>query len=170
MSRKQPLNLFGGSGAGSVHVDARRALLRTWASDPWAFLTGRDVDGAPLIVTQDEECDTPFRPFQTDKAYLRVLTQELVYGPEQVCLVDKSRRMLVSTLCMLLLYWTVLFKRGRHCMLSKQNKDLAEMMLQDKVRGVHGRTPGWFQAALPISPTPANRIVAERTGSDIIGV
>src|SRR5574341_998 len=170
MSRKQPLNLFGGSGAGSVHVDARRALLRTWAADPWAFLTGRDVDGTPMIVTQDEMDDRhPFKPFPTDKPYLRELARELL-GPQQVTLVDKSRQMMVSTLCMLLLYCTVLFRSGRKTFVSKQTQELAEMLLADKVRGVHQRTPAWFQAALPLSMAPAAVARAEQTGSEIICV
>jgi len=167
----KPLNLFSGAaGVGSTHMEARRELLRAWAVDPWAFLTGRDVDGTPMIVTQDESDEThPHKAFPTDKPYLHTLTEELM-GPQQVTLIDKSRQMMVSTLCMLLLYHTVMFKRGRKCFVSKQTQELAEMLLADKVRGVHERTPAWFQSALPLSEKPAAIARALHTGSEIICV
>lgn len=163
------LNLFSGSNSGS-HTEARRALLLVWSADPWAFLTGRDVDGTPLIITQDEFDEVnAFKGFPTDKPYLRALMDELL-GAHQVTLVDKSRQMMVSTLCMLLMYWTIMFKRGRKCFLSKQTQELAEMMLQDKVRGTHERTPAWFQAAMPLSMSPKAIATAEHTGSEIVCV
>jgi hypothetical protein len=169
MARGRPLNLFSGTSSGSEHVEARRDLLKSWAADPWAFLTGRDVDGTPMIVTQDELDDAkPFKSFPTDKPYLRALADELL-GPQQVTLVDKSRQMMVSTLCMLIIYWTVMFRRGRKCFLSKQTQELAEMLMRDKVRGVHQRTPAWFQSALPLSMEPA-AIARSHTGSEIICV
>lgn len=164
----KPLNLFGGARSGA-HTEARRALLKTWAADHWTFLTGRDVDGTPMIVTQDELDDgKPFKAFPTDKPYLKALADELM-GEQQVTLVDKSRQMMVSTLCMLLIYWTVMFKRGRKCFVSKQTQELAEMLMKDKVRGVHLRTPGWFQQALPLSMEPA-AIARAHTGSEIVCV
>lgn len=168
----KPLNLFSGGAGASTHTEARRELLKGWAADPWAFLTGRDVDGTPIIVTQDESAGddkATHRPFPTDKPYLRELTLEL-FGPQQVTLIDKSRQMMVSTLCMLLLYHTVMFRRGRKCFVSKQTQELAEMLLADKVRGVHQRTPAWFQAALPLSDKPAAIARALHTGSEIICV
>lgn len=166
----RPLNLFSSSGGGEEHVAARRALLKTWAGDPWAFLTGRDVDGTPMIVTQDELDDVhPFKAFPGDKPYLRELAAELM-GPQQVTLVDKARQMYVSTLCMLLLYWLVLFHRGRKCFVSKQIGELAEMLLEDKVRSTHRRAPAWFQEAIPLSMTPAAVATAAHTGSEIICV
>lgn len=165
----RPLNLF--SGGGDEHVEARRALLKVWAGDPWAFLTGRDVDGTPMIVTQDEMDDVrPFKAFPTDKPYLQRLTDELMTRPEQVLLLDKSRQMMVSTLCMLLQWYTILFKRGRKCFVSKQTQELAEVLLHDKVRGVHERTPAWFQAALPLTMKPAATATAVYTGSEIVCV
>lgn len=167
---KKPLALFSGGGAGSAYVEERRALLRLWAGSYWEFLTGRDVDGTPIIFTQDEiDEKTPFKAFPTDKPYLHRLADEL-FGPQQIVLVDKSRQMMVSTLCMLLLYWTVLFKRGRKCFVSKQTSDLAEMLLQDKVRGTHGRTPQWFQEVMLLEPAPKSIARATRTGSEIICV
>jgi hypothetical protein len=166
----KPPGLFSAPSNGNEHTAERRALLMAWAKDPWAFLTGVDIDGKPLIVTQDESnAGQPFRPFPTDKPYLRLLADELL-GPAKVVLVDKSRQMMVSTLCMLLLYWTVLFRPGQKVFISKQTEDLAIMLINDKVRGVHRRTPAWFQGALPLSMKPAEKAMAARTGSEIIGV
>ena len=44
------------------------------------------------------------------------------------------------------------------------------MLLNDKVRGVHRRTPTWFQLALPLSMKPAQKAIAGRTGSEIVCV
>lgn len=148
---------------------ARRVLLKTWAAAPWAFLTGRDVDGTPMIVTQDEgDEDHPHKAFPTDKPYLRALADDLM-GEWQVVLIDKSRQMMISTLCMLLMYWTILFKRGRKCFISKQIQELAEMLLADKVYGVHERTPQWFHEVMLLE-RKKDTARAVRTGSEIICV
>lgn len=163
---KKPLTLFSGGGAGLSHAQARRDLLRTWAADHWAFLTATDVDGAAMIVTQDELAEVnALRPFPADKPYLKALAGELL-GPQQLTLIDKSRQMMVSTLCMLLLYWTILFKKGRLCFVSKQIGEEAEKMMRLKIKGVHLRTPEWFQEALPVDFKVASAI-AVRTGSEI---
>lgn len=174
LSRPSPkeLNLFsrpGESVESRKYIAERRELLKIWAHDRWAFLQGRDVDGTPMILTQDEaDDDHPFKPFPSFD-YLRFITQEL-FGPQQVSLIDKSRQMTVSTVCMLLLYHTTLFKRGRKCLVSKQTQELAEVLLEDKIRGVHRRTPEWFQLAMPLSMTPKSVARAERTGSEIVCV
>lgn len=148
----------------------QKGALAKWSADPWAFLTSKDEDGRPVIWTQDEENEAePFRPFPTDKPYLLELANELM-GPHQIVLIDKCRRMMVSTLCMLLIYHTILFKKGRHCMVSKQTEDLVEMLMRDKIAGVHLRTPEWFQAAMALRLEPANRYTCGVTGSDVIGV
>lgn len=178
MPPARPLRLFsGGATAGNAHVEARRELLKTWAADPWAFLTGRDVDGTPMVVTQDELDDArPLKAFPLDKPYLAamagVLLRERRPGElgAMVTLVDKARQMMVSTLCMLLMYHTILFRTARLCFLSKQTRELAEDMLEQKVRSVHRRTPAWFQAALPLSMAPKDRATAEHTGSSIVCV
>jgi hypothetical protein len=167
---RAPITLFSGGASGLSHTEARNDLLRGWAASYWDFLTGEDLDGTPLIVTQDELDDSrPLKAFPRDKPYLHMLADELM-GPQQITLIDKSRQMMVSTLCMLLLYWTVLFKRGRKCFVSKQTQELAEMLLQDKVRGVHTRTPAWFQEAMLLEPTPRGIARATHTGSEIICV
>lgn len=167
---KKPLALFSGGQAGGSHIEARRDLMRAWSADYWAFLTGRDVDGTPMIVTQDEIDDArPLKSFPSDKPYLHALAEELWRPQEQVKLIDKSRQMMVSTLCMLLMYWTILFKRSRKCFVSKQTGELAEMLLADKVKGVHERTPEWFRDAMPVDFKQA-AARAVRTGSEIICV
>ncbi len=169
---RKELNLFSRPGEtqdSRRYIAERRELLKIWAGDRWAFLQGRDVDGAPLVNTQDEiDDDEPFKAFP-NYDYLQLMTHEL-FGQQQVTLVDKSRQMTVSTLCMLLLYHTVLFKRGRKCLVSKQTQELAEVLLEDKIRGVHRRTPEWFQLAMPLSMTPKSVARAERTGSEIVCV
>lgn len=175
-----PLSLFSGNKTASAHTAARRELLKTWSADWWAFLTGRDIDGTPMVITQDELDDrTPFKPFPADKPYLHALGDELLRPGSatalvdkiaDVTLIDKCRQMMVSTLCMLLMYHRVLFRRGQKCLLSKQTQELAEALLRDKVRGVHSRTPAWFQQAMPLSQSPLSVARAERTGSEIICV
>lgn len=164
---RRPLNVFSSTGDSIPHAVERRELLKLWARDRWAFLTGKDVDGAPLIVTQDELDEVhPHKPFPTDKPHLKALSDEL-FGPQQVTLVDKSRQMMVSTLCVLLLYWTILFHRGRLCFISKQTQDLAEVLLRDKMRGVHLRTPDWFQDVMRLTMEPKDGAEALYTGSRV---
>lgn len=164
------LNLFSRPGEAvdsRRYIAERRALLQVWARDRWAFLTGKDVDGTPMIWTKDEGNEqSAFNPFP-DYPYLKYMVDELM-GPQQFTLIDKSRQMLVSTLCMLLLYHTVLFSKGRKCLVSKQTKELVEVLLEDKVRGVHRRTPEWFQMAMPLSMAPRGVARAERTESEIV--
>lgn len=168
MSSK-PLNLFSRGEAAVDHTATRRELLKVWARDKWAFLTGKDVDGTPMIWTQDEgSTGSAFRAFP-DYPYLQNLLEDL-FGPEKITFVDKSRQMTVSTVCMLALYHTTLFERGRKCLVSKQTQELAEQLLLDKVRGVHTRTPLWFQQAFPLSMAPKNIATCELTGSQIICV
>lgn len=179
MAPRPPLRLFRGTDTATTHDEARNALLRTWAADHWAFLTGRDVDGTPMIITQDELDDArPLKPFPSgeEKPYLRALAGVLLRPRREgelgamVALVDKSRQMMVSTLCMLLMYHTVLFRRARRCFVSKQTQELAEQLMEHKVRGVHVRTPAWFQEAMPLTMTPKHTARAVLTGSEIVCV
>lgn len=122
-----------------------------------------------MIVTQDEIDDAhPLKAFPSDKPYLHALAEELM-GPQQITLVDKSRQMMVSTLCMQLIYWTILFKRARVCFLSKQIDKEAQKMMRMKMRGVHERTPAWFQEAMPIT-FGVESARADRTSSELFCV
>lgn len=169
MPPKPGLTLFsGGGGTDTATIAARRELLRVWSRDRWAFLTGKDVDGTPMIYTKDETSDEAYRPFP-EYPYLRALLEEL-YGPHQVTLLDKPRQMTCSTLCMCAIYHDMLFQSGRKFLLSKQTEELAEVLLEDKLRGIHRRTPEWFQQAMPLSMEPKNSARAARTGSEIFCV
>src|SRR5688572_11143635 len=122
MPARKPLNLFSAGGnANMPYATERRALLRMCARSWWGFLTAKDVDGTPLIITQDEQDeDHPHKGFPTDKPYLKALGEELMAPLPQIKLVDKSRQMMVSTLCVLLIYWVIMFHKGRLCFISKQ--------------------------------------------------
>lgn len=149
-------------------VEERRDLLREWSRDPWDFLTGRDTDGQAIIFTKDEgDSDHPYKPFPA-KQHLFRLTRDLFADEKQV-LVDKSRQMMVSTLCCLLLLWLILFRKGRNCYISKQTSDLAAELMLDKVVGPYERLPEWVRLALPLEVT--KRVVrATRTDSRISAV
>jgi len=156
------------SRAAEATVEERRDLLRQWSASPWEFLTGRDTDGRQIIWTKDEgDSDHPYKPFPA-KPHLHRLTRDLL-GEERVVLVDKSRQMMVSTLCCLLLLHLILFRRGRVCFISKQKRELAEMLMRDKIAGPYERMPGWLRDALPLDIAKA-QIVATRTDSRINAV
>jgi len=147
----------------------RDLLVAQWAEHPWSFLTGVDEGGNPIIRTKDESDEqTPYKPFPLDKPYLHSLTVDLT--KHRVVLLNKSRQMMVSTLCCLLLYWTLLFRPGRRMLVSKQTESLAVELIRDKIRGVHERTPVWFQQRYSISRTPANRIDCKQTDGYILAV
>lgn len=144
-------------------VEERRDLLREWSRDPWDFLTGRDTDGRQIIYTKDEgDADHPYKPFPA-KQHLYRLTRDL-FSDERVVLVDKSRQMMVSTLCCLLILHHILFRRGRAVFISKQKKELAEMLMLDKIVGPYERLPVWVKDALPLEITKA-QVVATLTDS-----
>lgn len=149
-------------------VEERRDLLREWSRDPWDFLTGRDTDGRAIIVTKDEgDSDHPYKPFPA-KPHLFRLTRDL-FGEQKVVLVDKSRQLMVSTICCLLMLHTILFRRGRVCFISKQKRELAEMLMRDKIAGPYERLPQWVRDALPLEINKS-QIVATRTDSRINAV
>ncbi len=149
-------------------VEERRALLREWSRDPWDFLTGRDTDGRAIVYTKDEgDADHPYKPFPA-KEHLYRLTRDL-FAEEKVVLVDKSRQMMVSTLCCLLILWLILFRRGRVAFISKQKRELAEMLMRDKIAGPYERLPLWLRDVLPLEINKA-QIVATRTDSRVNAV
>lgn len=149
-------------------VEERRDLLREWSRDPWDFLTGRDTDGRQIIWTKDEgDADHPYKPFPA-KQHLFRLTRDL-FADEKVVLVDKSRQMMVSTLCCLLILHLILFRRGRTCFISKQKRELAEMLMRDKIAGPYERLPAWVRDALPLEINKS-QIVATKTDSRVNAV
>ena len=149
-------------------VEERRDLLREWSRDPWDFLTGRDTDGRQIIWTKDEgDADHPYKPFPA-KQHLFRLTRDL-FADEKVVLVDKSRQLMISTLCCLLILHTILFRRGRTCFVSKQKRELAEMLLRDKLVGPYERLPQWVREALPLEVTKS-QMIAVKTDSRVNAV
>lgn len=170
---RRDISPFASNISGDEDWAARRLLLRRWAGDPWAFITGQDIDGRWMIRTKNEAAkgvaDSVYQPVPLDRPYLPRLVSEL-FGPEKIVLIHKSRQMMVSTIACLSLYWTCVFGVGRLCMLSKTKEGQAIMMLNDKIRGVHRRTPQWFQDLFPVSMTPANHARFERTDSAILAV
>jgi hypothetical protein len=165
-------------GAGPVSTRAQLAsmgaanseLIALWRSDCWSFLTGKDADDRPLIWTKDEGDEiTPFKPFPAHP-YLRAILEKGLFGERKVVVLDKCRQMMMSTLSMLALYWVCLFHDGRSCFVSKTKEDQGAMLINDKIRGVHSRTPMWFQQAFPVSKTPQNRIIFPGTESQVYAV
>lgn len=149
-------------------VEERRELLREWSRDPWKFLTGRDTNGKAIILTKDEgDADHPYKPFPA-KQHLFRLTRDL-FGEQKVVLVDKSRQLMISTLCCLLILHHILFRKGRACFVSKQKKELAEMLLRDKLVGPYERLPEWVRLALPLEITKS-QMIATRTDSRVNAV
>lgn len=149
-------------------MEERRDLLREWSRDPWDFLTGRDTDGRQIILTKDEgDADHPYKPFPA-KQHLFRLTRDL-FADEKVVLVDKSRQLMISTLCCLLILHTILFRRGRTCFVSKQKRELAEMLLRDKLVGPYERLPQWVREALPLEVTKS-QMIAVKTDSRVNAV
>jgi len=157
----------------SVVSQVRDELDSKWSADPWAFLTGideSDPNRRALILTKDEsDTASPYKPFPRDKEYLHILTNELL-GGHDVVLLNKSRQMMVSTLCCLLLYWTLVYRPGRRMLVSKQKEELSVELMRDKIRGPHSRTPKWFQVRHKVESAPANRIDCKGTDSYILAV
>ncbi len=150
----------------------RVELLRHWAVHPWNWLTGKDLDGRPIIWTKDEQNEEqPLRPFPAHLEYLRQMV-EVMYNPQQRVydvngapiditrwlLIDKARQMYVSTVTLLLMDWWCRFRPSRRFLVSKSKEEEATELINDKVRSVHGRLPAWIQRAVPQDPRPAVKI------------
>ncbi len=166
-------------------ADIRAGMLEIWR-DPIEWLNGVDptttemvVDGVtynfpggrPLIWTADEKDKSrPIKPFPTmaEKPYLYKMAREFL--DNRLVMTDKARQMLITTLCLLLLDHMGKFQTARRFLVSRTKEDDATELLRDKIRKVHLRLPQWVQDALPMAPTPMNRIDYEGTGSYIRGV
>ena len=150
--------------ARSIQIERER-LLQLWASDPWAWLCGEDLEEREvvpgtktrrLIWTTDEKDDhEPVKPWP-EYEYLRRWIA--VLDTDKEVLLDKCRQMLASTSTLLYMDWTCRFRPGRRWLLSKSTEEEACEMMRDKIRAVHSRLPSWVQQALPQSDTPLNRI------------
>lgn len=137
--------------------EGRRILLDLWASDPWQWLTGEDLDGRPIVWTRDEMDEkAPLKPFPRDKAYL----QRLVYAalePEPL-FVDKARQMMVSTTLARLADWICRFHPARNILISKQKEGEAEKLIREKIRAGEPMLPEWVRDTFNVKGTPANRV------------
>lgn len=165
----------------SDELEAREALLHIWGlkgvtSSPfplaehcWHWLTGRDLDGRPIIWTTDERDErAPLKPFPDDKPYLRLLVDWALGEPKDLQL-DKARQMMATTTLVLVADWVCRALSNRKVILSKSKREEAEKILEEKVRHVHFRLPEWVQTVSPIGGTKSE-IRYRATGSLIMGV
>jgi hypothetical protein len=148
--------------------EQRLALLDAWALDPWAWLSGKDTDGRPILWTKDEfDRSAPLKPFPSHLRYLREFVRVLESEPR--VLVDKARQMYVSTTVLLFNDWDSAFHPAVNTVLSKTKQEESIALLKDKVRFPFSRLPEWVQQARPIRKTPAKRIDYPRTESSTLG-
>lgn len=168
----------GGSGALREIESRRSGLLKSWTLDPWAFLTGKDLDGRPIWWTKDEDDpERPTKPFPTDLEYLERLVQLLwaqgwpdhpynlnpaAYGFERgifnrPVFLEKARQMLITTTILGFGFWDCGLHEGRRWILSKSVEDDAEELLRDKIRFSARRMPGWLQSKIGCSAKPEGR-------------
>jgi hypothetical protein len=150
-------------------IEARRALLEKWSSHPWEFLSGKDLDDKPIIWTTDErDKRAPVKAFPTNWPYLEAVCR-ILHDSERPVLVDKTRQLMISTLCLLQGAWVAAFVEGRGILVSKTTEAEAKKLLKEKVRDPWSRLPEWVRASLPIAPEPANRVDFMDTGSYMLG-
>lgn len=159
-----------GDGVPDSIAAQRIGLMTLWHDNPWQYLTAHDVgdDAQAIINTADELDDNhPVKPFPAFR-HLKYITEEL--WSYRIVLIDKVRQMLITTLCMLLIDWYCSFREEREVFVSRVKEELAEKLLNDKIRAVHARKPTWLQLACPISKQPKNIITYLETGSTVTGV
>jgi hypothetical protein len=148
--------------------EQRQKLVETWSQDPWAYLTGKDVDGRAIVWTKDEvDRAAPLKPFPGHLAYLKRLVKLMQNEPR--LLIDKARQMYISTVMLLFNDWDCAFHPVVSSVLSKNKESEAAAMLRDKVRFPYSQLPAWVRAVRPIRPTPATRIDYPTTGSMTLG-
>jgi hypothetical protein len=150
--------------------EKRQNLLALWSKDPWAYLTGRDVDGKrPIVWTKDEvDRQAPLKPFPGHLVYLKRLVKLL--QNEQLILIDKARQMYISTVVLLFNDWECAFRQVVNTVLSKTKESEAIAMMRDKVRFPYSQLPAWVRAVRPIRAMPATRIDYPETGSMTLAV
>ncbi len=150
-------------------TQARAELWETWRKDPYAFLTGVDTDGTPILRTADERDDvSPVKPFPLDRRQLEYLARELWRG-ERIKIVNKARQLMVSTEIMLLALHYAIFVEEREIVVSKNVREEAEKLLKDKIRDVVKRMPLWIREKVGMSEEPKH-IIRFANGSTITAV
>lgn len=149
-------------------TDRRLELLAQWKVDPWAWMTGTDEAGRPILWTKDEKDKTaPLKPFPAHLEYLHELVRALENEP--FLAIEKSRQLYVTTTVLLHSAWDCAFHMARRVLLSKHKEREAEELLRDKVRFPWGQMPLWLQQAIPCSARPAIRADFRRVSSVIQG-
>jgi len=165
----------------------RKQLLKRWAQHPQFWLVGLDPTtttvelgartlyfprGRPLIFTTDEkDNDNPVKPYP-NKEYLAHFVDLLISpAPERrIVLVDKSRQMLFTTTCALVMDWFCKFFDARRCLISKSKEDDAIEVMTDKIRAPHMRLPEWLKEWAQVADKPAGILKYGRTRSYIRAV
>lgn len=158
-------------GASAKDKAARRLLWDHWAQAPWNYLTGKDIDGRPIIWTTDERDDVnPVKPFPEDKEYLKWTTDQLWDKDNRIVFIDKARQMYVSTLCCLIIDWYCTFFEDREVVVSRVKEESAIKLINDKIRKTHERKPQWLKDAVQMAPTPERVITYGCSGSTVTAV
>lgn len=145
-------------------------LIEKWRASCWAWLSGKDLDGTPLIWTKDEiDKKTTVKPFPSRWKYLQA-TLEVLCSEDGLILIDKARQMYVSTLVLLYFDWICRFHDARRIIWSKITEHEAKEMLKDKVRFPSSRLPLWVQHALPQESKPQVVVPYTDTNSYMLAV
>lgn len=143
--------------------------ITRWESDCYSFLTAKDEDDYPLLWTKDErDKDTPIKHFPQDKPYLAEIVK--AFENEPYIFADKSRQMMLTYSAVLYANWDCMFHPGRLWLLSKNNDEEANTILEDKVRFPWRSLPAWLQDYAPMTLKPADIIRYPATGSKFIAV
>lgn len=149
--------------------EQRLALVEKWRNDPWAYLTGRDVDGRPIVWTKDEaDPRAPLKPFPGHLLYVRRLIS--ILRNEQIVMIDKSRQMYVSTTVLQFNDWDSSFHVAVNTVLSKSKEEDAVALLRDKVRYPYSQMPDWVQKLRPLKLKPEKRLDYPATSSSTLAV
>jgi len=156
-------------GVSDETAQARLRLLQRWEKDAWAYLTGVDLDGRPIIWTTDElDEEKPIKPFPGHRPYLEHITRQL--WAYRLITLDKVRQMYATTLCALNIDWYCSFVEEREVFVSRVTEESAVKLINDKIRVTHTRKPAWLQAALPMDDKPQKIITYLHTNSQVTGV
>jgi len=148
--------------------DRRGRLFELWTKDSWAWMTGIDVDGTPVLKTRDEvDRDRPIKPYPS-YPYLREYVKAL--RNERVLFVPKSRQMMVTLTTMLDSAHLCATVPAQRVLLSKGKEDDAFEILKDKVRFPWSQMPPWLQRQWRLEPRPKGVCEWKRTASYIRGV
>lgn len=159
--------------SGDALSPERQALIAAWAADPWAWLTATDPTSPnnPAVVITHDELDevTPYKPFPTNRPYLRTLTAEFL-GPHRKIFVDKPRQIMATWNACLLILWSLIFRQGQNWFISKSTEGEGEILIEEKIRGPLSRCPAWFMTWVQGDVEPKNIFTCARTGSKVTAV